>query len=89
VKDTILKRLDNNMAQLIKPAATKIITKDGECEISISIELNINLNSAGIATVEAQAKAIETKVEEKAPESDEWVMPDFSMLKKVQFGKDT
>lgn len=77
------------MAQLIKPA-TKIITKDGECEITISIELNINLNSAGIATVEAQSKTVETKaIEEKAPEQDEWVMPDFSMLQKVQFGKDS
>jgi hypothetical protein len=77
------------MVQIIKPGTTKVITKDGECEITISIELNINLNQSGI-TVSAQsvqAEAKEIKQEVKEPESTNWAIPDFSNLKKVQFGK--
>jgi hypothetical protein len=69
------------MAQLIKPGEVKIITKDGECQVSISIELTINLNS-DISSEPVVKKSI---VEEK--KSNDWMIPDFEAAPRVNFGK--
>ena len=79
------------MVGIVKP--TKIITKDGECEISISIELNINLNNnvlPGQVETTVTAQKIEAKkLEPEQKEETAWVVPDFTNMKKVQFGKET
>lgn len=74
------------MPQLIKPMVTKILTKDGECQINISLELTININSDGTSTSNISAvKAAEITQENDKPN---WVIPDFAPIKnKIDFGK--
>jgi hypothetical protein len=71
------------MPQLIKPGTVKIMTQDGEVQVSITLELNINLNSAGLQ-VTAAAQEIKPKEEEK--KFTEWAIPDFGSTK-IDFGK--
>ncbi len=79
------------MPQVIKTAETKIISKNGECEISIKIEpivieINLNVNADGTFSVNsAKAKEeIKAQIEE---EKVNWAVPDFGSLEKVKFGK--
>lgn len=75
------------MVGVVKP--TKILTKDGECEISISIELNINLNNnIPVVDTKITTQQVETPKTSVKKEEDNWVIPDFTNLKKVQFGKE-
>lgn len=67
------------MPQLIKPGSVRILTHEGEVQVSITLELNINLNTDGIK-VSAQA------VQEK-PQRDDWAIPDFEASPKLNFGK--
>lgn len=72
------------MPQLIKPGTVKIMTNDGEVQVSIALELTINLNTDGVkfsAQVEEQKKEIAKK------EKDEWMIPDFGNSQKLDFGK--
>jgi len=39
------------MPQLIKPGTVKIMTKEGEVQVSIILELNINLNTDSVKVV--------------------------------------
>lgn len=72
------------MPQLIKPGSVKILTQDGEIQVSISLELTINLNADGLK-VDAQTTEVKAqKVEEK---SSEWLIPDFGPSQKINFGK--
>lgn len=73
------------MPQLIKPNEVKVVTKNGECQVSIILELNINLNGDGVA-VSAQSIKPETK-EKSKPNSFDWEVPDFEASPKIQFGK--
>lgn len=75
---------EKKLPQLIKPNEVKIITKDGECQVSIVLEMNINLNGDGVA-VSTQS----TKQKEKENKSDSfaWEVPDFEASPKIQFGK--
>lgn len=72
------------MPQLIRPGSVKIMTQDGEVQVSISLELTINLNTDG---VKVSAQAVEGKVVEKPQEKDEWMIPDFGSSPKLNFGK--
>jgi len=90
------------MPQIIKTPQTKIITKNGEVELSITVEpivleITLNINSDGIinvssaSTVKAQSiqeekKQEEKKQEEKKPESTNWAIPSFG-TQKIKFGK--
>lgn len=79
------------MPQVIKTAETKIVTKNGECQLSINvepivIELTVNVNHEGqIVAQGAVAKPKETE------EAKVMVAPDFGGnmfdTKKIQFGK--
>ena len=76
------------MPQLIKPKEVKIITQDGEVQVSISLELTINLNTDGLNVTTQKTEAIIKK--EKEPitlESNDWLIPDFDASPKVDFGK--
>jgi hypothetical protein len=76
--------LGEKLPQLIKPNEVKVITKDGECQVSIVLELNINLN--GDVAVSAQS----IKQEKEKPKSGDnfnWEVPDFEASPKIQFGK--
>lgn len=77
------------MPNLIRPGSTKVVTQDGEVQISITLDLNVNLNSDGL---QVSAKASEVSSEKKKKNDDEdvnWAIPDFSSAKKgnkVKFG---
>lgn len=74
------------MPQLIKPNEVKVVTKNGECQVSIVLELNINLN--GDLAVSAQSAQIkETAKESKKNDDFAWEVPDFEAAPKIQFGK--
>lgn len=72
------------MPQLIRPQEVKIVTKDGEVQVSIILDLNINLNSSGVQ-VTAQAKMADEQPEKK--EDTQWAIPDFGSSQKINFGK--
>ena len=78
------------MPQVIKTTETKIISKNGECEISIKIdpiviEINLNVNADGTFNVNsARATA---KEQPQDQEETHWAVPDFSSLEKVKYGK--
>jgi hypothetical protein len=79
------------MPNLIRPGSTKVVTQDGEVQISIVLDLNVNLNSDGL---HISAKAAQTSSEEVKNKSDDedvnWAIPDFSSSKKgnkFKFGK--
>lgn len=75
------------MVQLIKPAETKVITKNGEATLQITLDLNINLNSNGLSA-SVQPTEIKEEKEEKNEESSDWAIGDFSPpKKKIKFGK--
>ena len=78
------------MPNLIRPGSTKVVTQDGEVQISITLDLNVNLNSDGL---QVSVNASETSSEKNKKKDDEdvsWAIPDFSSGKKVdkvKFGK--
>lgn len=73
------------MVQLIKPNAVKVITKDGEIQVSLSIELNINLNTDGI-NFNTHVEKLDAK-QEKTTEKTNWEIPDFENIETINFGK--
>lgn len=79
------------MASLIKPGTVKILTKDGEVQVSLSIDLNINLNSQGLSVVAGEVVATEVVPSKsgasKKEEKFEWAIPDFEEAPKINFGK--
>lgn len=72
------------MPQLIKPNEVKVVTKDGECQVSIVLELNINLNGDGVAV---SAQSIKQKEKPEKSDNFAWEVPDFEASPKIQFGK--
>ena len=68
------------MAQLIKAQDVKIITKDGECQVSISLELNINLNN-NLVEISGQ------NIKNEKKDDVNWMIPDFTTSPKINFGK--
>ncbi len=76
------------MPQLIKPKEVKIVTQDGEVQVSISLELTINLNTDGLNVTTQKAEAIVKKDKEPiVPDSNDWLIPDFNESPKLDFGK--
>ena len=80
------------MPQLIRTSQTKIVTKNGECELSISvepiqIEITVNVNNSG--NVIANAQSVERPKEEDDPKT--LVAPEFGKNAfgsgKIKFGK--
>jgi len=80
------------VASLIKPGTVKVLTKDGEVQVSLTIDLNINLNSHGLS-INAEGTAVESDSgasfggSAKKEEKFEWAIPDFEEAPKINFGK--
>lgn len=70
------------MPQLIRPQEVRVITKEGEIQVSLVIDLNINL-SGGVEATSVKVK----EVSEKLKEETEWAIPDFQPTPKIAFGK--
>lgn len=76
------------MAQLIKPGNVKVVTNDGEVQVTIALELTINLNSDGLAVNARQQEEQEAiPAKNKASDKTLWEIPDFGPIPKVDFGK--
>ena len=75
------------LAQLIRPQEVKIVTKQGECEVSIVLELNINLNSDGLQVSALAKKEEPTPVSKSQVDDVQWAIPDFGPSEKINFGK--
>lgn len=74
------------MPQLIKPGSVKIMTQDGEVQVSIAIELTVNLNTEGLqiaATHHTENVDKKTSADDKI----DWMIPDFDFSTQVDFGK--
>jgi hypothetical protein len=77
------------MPTLIKPGSVKVVTKEGEIQVSLTLDLNINLNTEGlvleskVSSVEAQSNPSYKNKSEKV----EWAIPDFDTSQKIDFGK--
>lgn len=83
------------MASLIKPGSVKILTKDGEIQVSLTLDININLNTDninlntgnmvfGLKNGEENHSINEQKEDEKI----KWEIPEFEApMEKVDFGK--
>lgn len=80
------------MPQVIKAANAKIITKNGECELSISvepivIEVKLQINSDGNVSVgDTQVSALSAEPKPEPEAKPKWVIPSFGS-QKIQFGK--
>jgi len=78
------------VASLIKPGSVKVVTKEGEIQVSLTIDLNINVNSDGLPSSGGQSIQFNEEVKAKAQESKdkfEWAIPDFEEAPKINFGK--
>lgn len=75
------------MPQLIRPGDVKIITKDGECVVNINLELTIKLDGSGLQVSTVAEQAVQPGQSEKK-DNVEWQIPNFSVGKKLNFGKD-
>lgn len=79
------------MPQVIKTANTKIITKNGDLELSINvepivIEVKLHITSDGNVSVGGtQVSALSADKPEPEP-PPKWVIPSFGS-QKIQFGK--
>jgi hypothetical protein len=74
------------VAQVHKPSELKIVTKDGELEISIKLDINVNINQSDIV-VKADAVATKIKENKELEEKANWEIPDFGPSPKLKFGK--
>lgn len=76
------------MANLIRPNSVKVVTQDGEVQVTIALELTINLNANGL-DVSANSQDTNYVSAVKKPKDDkvEWEIPDFGAFPKVDFGK--
>lgn len=79
------------MANLIRPGNVKVVTQDGEVQVTIALELTINLNSNGLnvstGSVEAQANNLSGLPKKPKEDKVNWEIPDFGAFPKVDFGK--
>jgi len=77
------------VASLIKPGSVKVVTKEGEIQVSLTIDLNINVNSEGLPSgVRSLQLNEEVKVKsQESKEKFEWAIPDFEEAPKINFGK--
>jgi hypothetical protein len=88
-----IKNSEGNVASLIKPGTVKIVTKEGEIQVSLTIDLNVNLNTEGLAVLSGGSGSgsgyhDSTSKQEKVKEDKiEWAIPDFGDAPKINFGK--
>jgi len=76
------------LPQLIKPGNVKVVTNDGEVQVTIALELTINLNSDGLVVNARQQEEQEAApAKNKAGDKTLWEIPDFGPIPKVDFGK--
>lgn len=77
------------MASLIKPGNVKIITKEGEIQVSLTLDININMNTEGLLSQGIERKSIETELEKKIKKEEDfaWEIPSFEEGSKIEFGK--
>jgi uncharacterized protein YjhX (UPF0386 family) len=76
------------LAQLIRPGSVKVITQDGEVQVSIALELTINLNTDGLQlSAQGRPESIEKSKELKKKDDVMMEIPDFAPSPKVDFGK--
>ena len=77
------------MASLVKPGSVKVVTKDGEIQVSFSLDININLNTEGVIigqqSVEEEKKS--SFAHQPVKDKMEWAIPDFGESVKIDFGK--
>ena len=73
------------MVRISQPV--KVVTKEGEATVHITLELNINLNTGGLSVSASQNKEAKEYEEVKEKEKTQWVIPEFSKTKKIEFGK--
>lgn len=59
---------------------TKVVTKDGECDVNISLDININLNTDDLVV-----KVTADKNQEE-DEHSSFVVPEFK-TEKIKFGQ--
>jgi hypothetical protein len=74
------------VAQVLKPSEVKIITKDGELEITLKLDINININQSDIV-VKSEGTVTKVKEETKLEDKANWEIPDFGPSPKLKFGK--
>ena len=77
------------MAQLLKPSDVKIITKDGELEITLKLEININVNQSDIVVknLSSDSRSSENKLQSNKDSNVSFEIPDFGPSPKLKFGK--
>lgn len=60
----------------------KIITKEGECNISLTLDINVNINNGAVSVVPTVTAV------QKEEEETTWAIPQFSsQTNKIKFGK--
>ena len=76
------------MAALIKPGSVKVITKDGEIQVSLTVDININLNTNNMVFGAENKEENYSFSEQKENEKIKWEIPEFETpIEKVDFGK--
>ena len=62
----------------------KVVTKNGECEITLRLVLAINLNSGNVNI--SSGKVVEQLKEESESDTVDWAIPEFQS-ERIEFGK--
>lgn len=75
------------MPQLIRPTNVKVVSKDGEIQVSLTIDLNINLNGTVQAGVQEKFTEEPPASPDVVKEADLWMIPDFEPAEKIDFGR--
>jgi hypothetical protein len=75
------------LANLLKPNTVKVVTQDGEVQVTISLELTINLNSDNLKISGSPIQADNNVIRNKQEKEPMWEIPDFFTGPKVDFGK--
>lgn len=76
------------MASLIKPGSVKVLTKDGEIQVSLTLDININLNTDNVVFGVKNKEENHSINEQKEDEKIKWEIPEFEApMEKVDFGK--
>lgn len=75
------------MAQLIRPGSVKVVTNDGEVQVTIALELTINLNSDGLVVGQSVRQGDVPEKSEARVDKTLWEIPDFGTVPKLDFGK--
>jgi hypothetical protein len=73
----------------IGPSEIKVVTQDGEVQITLRLDLNINLNTGGLlieAAVDKPKAVIPPPFDSQEEEKTKWAIPEFGKMGKVKFG---